>query len=46
MQQGGPNIFTIIIIVINIYLVFVQVLGVGGGCKDALLCIHLHATSV
>ena len=27
-------------------LVFLQVLGFGSSCKDAILCIHLHATSV
>ena len=23
-----------------------QVLGAGGGCQDALLCLHLHAALV
>lgn len=27
-------------------MLVVQVLGAGGGCKDALFCIHLNATSV
>lgn len=27
-------------------VVFLQVLGFGSSCKDAILCIHLHATSV